>query len=64
MKKVQPTKAQLQEFYKTNQDFHNYVDKYIKNKDLTVSDALELALIKEVYELYVDNSNRIQLTYM
>lgn len=42
----------MKEFYNSNADFKAYVDKYCKKHKCTVEEALEHALVKDVYEYY------------
>lgn len=42
----------MKEFYSSNADFKAYVDKYCKKHKCTVEEALEHALVKDVYECY------------
>ena len=46
----------MKEFYNTNTDFKNYIDKYCKKHKCTVEEALQHKLVKEVYEQYKENS--------
>lgn len=43
-------KSNVKEFYNSNADFKAYVDKYCKKHKYTVEEALEHALVKDVYE--------------
>ena len=42
----------MREFYKTNQDFKEYVDKYAKKTRITPEEALKHSLVREAYEYY------------
>ena len=46
----------MKEFYNRNEDFRNYVDSYAKNhnegKSISVNEALEHELVKQVAEQY------------
>ena len=42
----------MKEFYNSNADFKDYVDKYCKKHGYTVEETLEHALVKDVYEYY------------
>lgn len=42
----------MKEFYDTNADFKNYVDKYCKQYKCTVEEALKHKIVAEVYEQY------------
>lgn len=48
----------MQEFYLKNSDFRSYVDKYCRTYRLTVHQALQHALVKAVYEMYVTEEKR------
>lgn len=45
----------LKELYETNEDFHNYVKKYIRNNGKTIEQALREKLVKEVALLYLED---------
>ena len=51
-KKTFTRSALMEEFYKSNADFKDYVDKYCIKTGCTVEEALEHALVKSVYEQY------------
>jgi hypothetical protein len=40
------------DFYNTNQDFKEYVDKYCNTYKVTVEEALSHALVQEVEKMY------------
>jgi hypothetical protein len=40
------------DFYNTNQDFKEYVDKYFNTYKVTVEEALSHALVQEVEKMY------------
>lgn len=40
------------EFYNTNKDFREYVDKYCRKHKCTVEEALTHVIVKEVEKLY------------
>lgn len=40
------------DFYNTNQDFKNYVDRYCNTYKVTVEEALSHALVQEVEKMY------------
>ena len=42
----------MKDFYNKNSDFKEYVDKCCKKHKCTVEQALNHALVKEVYEYY------------
>lgn len=42
----------MKEFYNSNPDFKDYIDKYCKQYKCTVEEALEHKLVKGVYEQY------------
>ena len=42
----------MEEFYNTNEDFKEYVDRYCEMRGFTVQEALKHALIRVVYEHY------------
>ena len=45
----------MKEFYNSNPDFKNYMDKYCKKHKCTVEEALKHKLVKAVYEQYKEN---------
>lgn len=47
---------QMVEFYNTNKDFKDYVDKYALQHRMMVEDALTHSLIHEVYIYYKKES--------
>ena len=40
------------EFYNTNQDFRDYVDRYCNTYKVTVEEALTYVLVQEVEKMY------------
>lgn len=46
----------MRDFYNTNKDFRDYVDRYCKNyvegRSITVEEALEHAVVRQVVEQY------------
>ena len=46
----------MQDFYNTNKDFRDYVDrysrKYMEGRSITVDEALEHAVVRQVAEQY------------
>jgi len=46
----------LKQLYELNKDFHNYVDKYVITRGLSVETALTHRLVVEVSKLYVGNN--------
>ena len=40
------------EFYNTNQDFRDYVDKHCRKHKCTVEEALTHAIVQEVEKMY------------
>lgn len=42
----------IKELYRQDADFKRYVDRYCQNKALTVGEALQLDLVKEVGRYY------------
>lgn len=53
----------MEDFYKTNADFKEYVDKYAKKNCITPEEALNHASVRDAYDYYRDeaknNENRI-----
>ncbi len=43
----------MEEFYKKNKDFHDYVDKYAKKTGISVEEALTHSVVRAAYEYYV-----------
>ncbi|MBO5921941.1 MAG: hypothetical protein J6Q48_06090 [Bacteroidaceae bacterium] len=43
----------MEELYKTNKDFRDYVDRYMSNKDVTLEEVLSYAVTKLVAQMYV-----------
>ena len=52
----------MQDFYNTNKDFRDYVDrysrKYMEGKSIPVEDALEHAVVRQVAEQYREQEDR------
>lgn len=46
----------MNDFYIKNKDFKNCVDKYARDKNISVSEALTHAMIKEIYKYYKERS--------
>lgn len=44
----------LKDLYETNEDFHDYVKRYIRNNGKTIEQALREKLVKEVALLYLE----------
>lgn len=44
--------SKMKELYREDADFKRYVDRYCQSKVLTVGEALQLALVKEVGRYY------------
>lgn len=42
----------MEEFYNNNSDFKRYVDKYCKQYGLSVEEALQHEIVKQVYLQY------------
>lgn len=42
-----------EELYKTNKDFRRYVDKYMRNKKVTLSEVLSLEITRMVGDMYM-----------
>lgn len=49
---------EIKEFYETNQNFKLYVDRYCQTYRLSVDEALEHELVRQVYLMYVEDSKR------
>lgn len=47
----------ISDFYSTNSDFKNYVDKFAKKHDISIEKALAFATVKLAYEYYEDIEN-------
>lgn len=45
----------MKEFYNSNADFKNYVDKYCKKHKCSIEEAMKHKLIEAVYEQYKEN---------
>lgn len=43
-----------EELYKSNKDFREYVDRYMRNKDVALAEVLSLKIIKEIAEMYLE----------
>ena len=50
-----------EELYKTNKDFREYVDRYMRNKDVTLEEVLSLRQTQLVAEMYLENESDEQL---
>ena len=46
----------MNEFYKTNQDFKDYVDKYCAKHHIDKDEAFTHSLVISAYEYYKNNS--------
>lgn len=44
----------MEELYKTNKDFREYVDRYMRNKDVTLEEVLSYAVTRLVARMYVE----------
>ena len=44
------------ETYKNNKNFRQYVDKYCKEYGLTVAEALQHSIVREVEKQYIKNA--------
>jgi hypothetical protein len=44
----------MEELYKTNKDFREYVDRYMRNKDVTLEEVLSYAVTWLVAQMYVE----------
>ena len=42
----------MKNFYETNKDFRDYVEKYRRDRDLTVEQALEHSTVRDVAGYY------------
>ena len=42
----------MEELYKTNKDFRDYVDRYMSNKDVTLEKVLSYAVTRFVAQMY------------
>ncbi len=42
----------MSEFYESNPDFKEYVDRYARTRGVSVAEALEHEIVKEVYKYY------------
>lgn len=49
----------MKEFYNSNPDFKDYVDKYCKKHKCTVDEALKHALVQEVRKAYFENAKQL-----
>ena len=49
----------VKELFETNQDFHDYVMKYIRSKGKTIEQALREKIVKDVAKYYVNESAKI-----
>lgn len=49
----------MMEFYNSNADFKRYVDRYCKQYGLTVDDAMEHELVKQVAAQYREKEEAI-----
>lgn len=48
----------MREFYETNQDFKEYVNRYAAQRKITVDEALTHALVREAYDYYREIDNK------
>ena len=46
-----------EELYNTNKDFKEYVDNYMRNKDVTLEQVLSLKITKMVADTYEGQKN-------
>ncbi len=46
----------MKELYKNNKDFREYVDRYMRGKDVKLEDVLEEKLVREVGKMYTENN--------
>lgn len=51
----------MREFYETNKDFKDYVDKYAKKNHITPEEALTHATVREAYKYYREETSTIRL---
>lgn len=51
----------MREFYETNKDFKDYVDKYAKKNHITPDEALAHASVREAYDYYREEASAIRL---
>lgn len=49
----------IKQFYETNADFHLYVDRYRNQYRLSVGEALQHELVRQVYLMYSEDAKRI-----
>ena len=46
----------MKDFYNSNTDFKEYVERYCKKHKCTVEEALKHKIVEDVYEQYKENS--------
>lgn len=46
----------MKDLYKNNKDFQEYVDRYMRGKNVKLEDVLEEKLVKEVGKMYTENN--------
>ena len=51
---------EYEELYKTNKDFKEYVDRYMRNKNMTLQHVLSLKLTQLVAEMYKEEPEPIE----
>ena len=42
----------MEELYETNEDFREYVDRYMRNKDVTLEEVLSYKVTRFVAQMY------------
>lgn len=47
----------MRKMYQQNKDLREYVDRYCRTYELTVDEALDHALVREVAESYLNKNN-------
>lgn len=47
----------MKDLYKNNKGFREYVDRYMRGKDVKLEDVLEEKLVKEVGKMYTEKNN-------
>lgn len=50
----------MKKLYQTNKDFKNYVDSYMRNKDVTLEEVLSYKQTKLVGEMYKEQEEEMK----
>lgn len=50
---------EYEKLYKTNPDFRRYVDQYMRNKDVALSEVLSLKITRIVGDMYTEELEEV-----